>query len=365
MIVLSTAILGCIVLFICFILPPSLGKIKPFLDENGDILKGSISEKIHIKINDTSLGMFIITKDDTNPVLLFLGGGPGIPEYLLEQLYPSGLENNFIVCYLEYRGTSLSYNQSIQPETMTTEQYISDIVEVTKYLSDRFKQNKIYLLCHSFGTYIGLQTVTRYPNLYHAYIAMAQSTNQQESEKTAYRYMLEQYRSSGNAKMIKKFEKYPILTSDEAYQEYFTSSLRDTAMHSLGVGTMRNMQSVISGIFFPSLRCGVYTPRERINIWRGKTFAQATPIVKDSRQFDAFNSINTIAIPIFFLAGRYDYTCCYNLQKEYYDKIQAPLKGFYTFENSAHSPLFEEPEKAKSILLNDVILGKNILSDFY
>ena len=32
------------------------------------------------------------------------------------------------------------------------------------------------------------------------------------------------------------------------------------------------------------------------------------------------------------------------------------------FENSAHSPLFEEPERATEILLNDVLRGANALA---
>jgi hypothetical protein len=39
------------------------------------------------------------------------------------------------------------------------------------------------------------------------------------------------------------------------------------------------------------------------------------------------------------------------------------LRGFYTFEQSAHSPAFEEPEKALSILLADVLAGTNGLAD--
>lgn len=74
------------------------------------VLSGSISEKIFIDINGTSLGMFIMAKDESKPVILFLSGGPGIPGFFLEQEYPTDLENEFVVCYLEYRGTSLSYN---------------------------------------------------------------------------------------------------------------------------------------------------------------------------------------------------------------------------------------------------------------
>jgi hypothetical protein len=43
--------------------------------------------------------------------------------------------------------------------------------------------------------------------------------------------------------------------------------------------------------------------------------------------------------------------------------IAAPVKGFYPVENSAHSPLFEEPERAKAILVNDVLNGRAELTD--
>ena len=353
----------CVIIVGCIILPPSFGRTKPFLDSDGNVIAGSISEKIFVNINNASLGMFIMAKDDSKPVLLVLAGGPGIPEYFLAYNFPTKLEDEFVVCYLEYRGTSLSYSPDISADTMTTEQYVSDVVEVTEYLSARFGKDKVYLMGHSFGTYIGLETVSQYPELYHAYIAMAQVANSTESEKIAYSYMLEQYQTAGNTNMVEKFENYPILTSDEALDRYITSSLRDTAMHELGVGTMRDMNSVIADIFFPGLRCTVYTPAERINIWRGKAFAQTTTVFTESRRFNAFNDVPTLDVPIYFFAGAYDYTVCYSLQKEYYDAIQAPLKGFYTFDSSAHSPMFEEPQRFVQILIEDVLNNRTDLSD--
>ncbi len=351
----------CLVIALLIVIPPSKGKMSPILDEEGKVVEGSISEKLFLDINDTTLGMFIVGKDVTKPVLLFLGGGPGIPEYFLEKEYPTGIENEFVVCYLEYRGTSLSYRPNMDTAAMTTQQYIEDVVAVTKYLSERFGQEKIYLIGHSFGTGIGLRTVSLYPELYQAYIAISQKTNQRESEYLAYDYMLEQYRKTGNKKRIKQFEECPIRESEEMYRKYKSSMLRDEAMHELGVGTARNMNSVITGIFLPSLRCTVYTPIERINIWRGKAFADSTPV--DHAKLNAFEEITKVEIPVYFMAGKYDYTCCYSMQKEYYEQLEAPVKGFYTFENSAHSPLFEEPAKGLEILTQDVLNGTNHLSD--
>jgi GMP synthase-like glutamine amidotransferase len=51
----------------------------------------------------------------------------------------------------------------------------------------------------------------------------------------------------------------------------------------------------------------------------------------------------------------HDYTVSYKLAKEYFDLIDAPKKAFYTFENSAHSPIFEEPGKVREIIFNEVL----------
>ena len=63
------------------------------------------------------------------------------------------------------------------------------------------------------------------------------------------------------------------------------------------------------------------------------------------------------------MSGIYDYTVSYALAKNYFDKLQAPIKGFYTFEKSAHSPLFEETQKFGQNLLEDVLTGTNTLAD--
>jgi pimeloyl-ACP methyl ester carboxylesterase len=69
-------------------------------------------------------------------------------------------------------------------------------------------------------------------------------------------------------------------------------------------------------------------------------------------------------IPVYFFHGIYDYTVSYILAKDYFEKLKAPIKGFYTFEKSAHSPVFEEPGKSVQIIKNDILNGMNRLSDF-
>lgn len=324
-----------LLIILIWILPPFTTKIK-----HGN---GGIGEKVFLEIGGAQQGMIIKGNDMEKPVLLFLSGGPGIPEYFLDYQYPTFLENEFIVCFWDWRGTGLSYSKSVTPESMNRKQFIADTFEVTEYLRKRFEVDKIYLAAHSFGTSIGIQAVAERPELYNGYIAVSQISDQPHSEQLAYEYMLSLCEKEGNRALLGQ-----LTNNSFGTESYFTSGVRDKAMHALGVGTTRSMKSVVTGIFFPSLRMTDYSLKERINIWSGKSFVNRT--MQDTFTFNAFETVKSVNVPVYFFAGKYDYTCCYELQKEYFEFLDAPEKYFYTFENSAHSPLFEEPEKAEEII---------------
>ena len=119
---------------VLIVFPPSRGRIPALLDENGNKLEGSIAEKCYVDADGCDIGMIILSENADNPVLLVCGGGPGIPEYLLEYMYPSVLPKFFTVCYFDYRGTGLSCDKNISAEDMTTERYLDDVQIVTDYL---------------------------------------------------------------------------------------------------------------------------------------------------------------------------------------------------------------------------------------
>jgi pimeloyl-ACP methyl ester carboxylesterase len=337
----------------------SPGKPKPFLDEDGRALAGSISEKVFVNINGVNQGMFIKSKDAANPVLLYLHGG--MPEYFLNERYPTGLEDHFSVVWWEQRGAGMSYGPDIPAETLTLEQYITDTLELTKYLRNRFGKEKIYLMGHSGGTFFGIQAAARAPELYHAYIGVAQMSNQLESERLAYEHMLKQFRERRNKDMVRELEAAPVTMTGGTPEGYL--DVRDKGMHSLGIGTTHDMKSVITGLFLPSLIFREYTLGEKVNLWRAK-FSSGVSILWDTViATDLSKDLPELDLPIYFFHGIHDYTVNYTVAKDYLEKLKAPVKGFYTFKQSAHSPVFEEPEKARKILQEDVLVGVNSLAD--
>jgi len=339
----------------------SPGVPKPILASNGQKLPGSLSEKVWVLIKGVPQGMFIRAKDVTKPVLLFLHGGPAMPEFAISEGYPSVLEDQFVVCWWEQRGSGISYQPSASPEVLTESQLMEDAIAVTNYLRERFKQEKIYLMAHSAGTYFGIMVAAKAPQLFHAYVGVGQISRQMESEKLAYAYMIGEFVKRGNRRMEAKLKSVPLLSMSTMSKEYY--AVRDKAMHRLGIGTTRSMRAVVLGIFWPVMLCRAYTLEEKVNLWKGKLSAPSTAMWNEILATDLTAVVRKLEVPVYFMSGLFDYTVSRTLAKSYFDLLEAPIKGFYTFTNSAHSPMFEEPTKFAEILRCDVVNGIVSLAD--
>lgn len=346
-IILSLISIIAVVLTTIFLYSP--GKLVPLKDEKGDIIQGSVSEKIYIEINGMQQGMFIRSENTDNPVILFLHGGPGTPllpfiSYLEKS---ERLEKYFTVCYWDQRGSGMSYNDSINCETMTIEQLVEDTREVTEYLKSRFNREKIYLVGQSWGTYLGVKTIEKYPEHYLAYMGIGQISDQKESERLAYKYMIQHAKEIGDKDVIEKLQKTDpdaITFSDNNY----LIKVRTKIVNNYGIGMMHE------GVTFSKMMKALfvfegYTLTEKVNFLRGADFSMNhlyQLVLKDN----LFESSSIFEIPFYILQGKYDYQVSATLAEKYLDRIDAPKKEFFLFDNSAHSPNMEEPEKYVEII---------------
>lgn len=356
----ALALLACLAMATGVLLVRSPGTPRPVVDAGGRIVPGSIAEKIRVPINGVDQGMFIRAKDPTKPVLLFVHGGPGMPTYFLDRAYPTGLEQDFVVCWWEQRGAGLSYSDRVPPETMTYDQMILDTIAVTNYLRERFGQDKIYLMGHSNGSFIAIQAAARAPELYQAYIGVSQIARQIESENRSLEYLKAEYRRRGDTTMARKLEAIPTPLSLPLPAAW--DSVRDEAMHGAGVGTTRDMRSVLTGVFLATWLDPEYTVGEKVDIWRGKRFSKDL-MWNEMQGTDLTNKVTELRVPAYFFHGAHDYTIVREITRSYVQKLKAPVKGFYTFSDSAHSPVYEEAGLARRILREDVLTGRTNLAD--
>jgi proline iminopeptidase len=125
------------------------------------VVSGSIAEWSRVRIGGVDQWMAIRGSDRSNPILLFLHGGPGTPEMPLLFRLNRNLCDHVTLVAWEARGAGRSYSKSIPPETMTFDRAGEDTMEVTSHLREQFGQERIYLAGYSCGVLAGIFAAQR------------------------------------------------------------------------------------------------------------------------------------------------------------------------------------------------------------
>ncbi len=327
------------------------GHTSPIKDDDGKILPGSISSLEKVKLGGAEQWILIRSENPGNPVLLFLHGGPGTAEMaLLEKYNMPELQKYYTVVAWDQRGAGKSY-AAINPESkMTIEQFVSDAQELTRLLCRRFNQEKIFLAGHSWGSALGLLTVQKYPELYHAYIGIGQVVNMVENERISYEWVLRQAVKANDSKSIAKLKKLgtPPYTGD--WKAKTIAERRVLAKY--GGEVYNNPRGGMQVVLGSLLRSKEYRWADKINFLRGVLDSMRL-LWPQIMKINFIEQAAELKVPVYFLEGRHDYEVPSQLVEQYCELLKAPVKEIIWFENSAHFPNTEEVKK-----FNDFFIEK-------
>ncbi|MFO7754605.1 MAG: alpha/beta hydrolase [Bacteroidales bacterium] len=332
----------------------SPGKTEATRDAEGRILTAGMSGIEKVNIGNIDQYLIIRGADTAKPVMLFLHGGPGSPEFsFMKEMNPS-IGNDFLMVYWEQRGSGKSFSKNIPGESMTMEQMVSDTRELSEMLCRRFNRDKIYLAGHSWGSLLGIKTAYRYPELYHAFIGIGQVAHQYRAEKLSFEWIREQAEKSQDDKALGKINGliFPDSLATSAEWKSFLMPER-RFVNKYGGGTTRDMTSMWPAVKIV-LRTKEYTLGDKINYGRGNMYS-LDKLWSDVINTNLFNSIDSMEVPVYIFQGIHDYQTPYLVAKEFFEQLKAPEKNFYTFENAAHSPVFENPDRFNEILRTEVL----------
>lgn len=155
------------------------------IDENSDIPENSISELLEIELNGRKQWISLRGWDTEKPVLLFLAGGPGGSQLAAVRHELKELEKHFVVVGWDQPGSAKSYDADII-ENLCVDTYIQDGHSLTKFLLERFDEEKIYLVGESWGSALGIFLIDSYPEMYHAFVGTGQMVDFAETERIDY-----------------------------------------------------------------------------------------------------------------------------------------------------------------------------------
>jgi pimeloyl-ACP methyl ester carboxylesterase len=312
---------------------------------------GSVAELIRVPVGGHDQAMMIRGASTKNPVLLFLAGGPGGTELGAMRRHGQSLEEDFVVVTWDQRGTGKSSDSLDPTSTLTLQQAVSDTVEVSNYLRDRFGQNKIYLLGQSYGTLLGVLAARQHPELYRAYIGVGQMVDPSETDGVFYRDTLAWARRTGNTSLVAKLTASgpPPYTDMLDYESTLTNGEVYPYDHS--------PNSEGAGGFSENLFVDEYTLMEQLHAFAG-FFDVFTVLYPQLQGTDFRKDVVRLAVPVYLMEGRFEAPGRLRPARQWFDLLDAPTKRWITFDTSGHRALFEQPDLFHQQMRDTVLAQK-------
>jgi pimeloyl-ACP methyl ester carboxylesterase len=289
--------------------------------------------------------------DASNPVLLLMQQGPGLPMIndasRLEHLL--GLEKAFTVVYWDQRGTGLSARSlrtNANPFEISVARMVDDTVTLLELLRDRFG-GKTFVAGFSFGATFAAYAAVRRPELVAALVAAGMDIDVPGAEDSAYAFALDAARQRGHRRAIRQLE--AIGPPPHTTSKQFITRARWVANFG-GVVTNSNFNSQFRQLFLSLVRSPDYSAAAVIRTLRGMSASQAA-LLPQLASTDLVRTMPRLDVPLVMAQGRLDHVAPGEAAQRFHDSLTAPSKQLTWFERSAHSPHLEEPAKFRDLLM--------------
>jgi pimeloyl-ACP methyl ester carboxylesterase len=292
-----------------------------------------------VRIGEVDQWLLIRGENTSNPVLLLLHGGPGAAQIGFNRDYQKELEKHFIVVNWDQRGAGLSFSKSIPKDSMSVNQFLNDAIEVTVYLKTLFQKEKIYLIGHSWGSILGMLAIHKHPEHFHHYFGVSQVVSMRAAEELSYELILGEAKARNKPKAVTELTNigkppWSSLRHDKVHQKY---------VESFGGGI--SYDGKLTNEFIKKLlKSKEYTFLDVVNHLKGQLFSMKAMLV-ELRNLDLKDVIHDVEVPVTIIMGKHDLMVPHAPTQQFFEQLHAPSKEWLIFEDSAHSPNYEELEK--------------------
>lgn len=234
--------------------------------------------------------------------------------------------------------------------TLTLPRMVADAEEMVAWLRRELHKEKIFVLGHSWGSYLGLTLAQRHPEWLHAYIGMGQLVDGPESERRGWRFAIEQARKAGNAEAVHALEAIapyaepgkPVPLKDLYVQRRWLGFFGG-AVHGRSDSNAESEAMTLA----PE-----YTDADVENLWDAADLAESR-LLAEVVAVD-FSGVTRLRCPLVLFNGRYDYNVSASVAAEWFERVRAPSKQLVWFERSAHLMASEEPGRMLVALVTQV-----------
>src|SRR5215470_183061 len=303
-----------------------------------------IDEGSYVTIGGIEQWITIRGKDRSNPVLLFLHGGPGDVTNPWSFAFFAPWEKYFTVVQWDQRGAGRTLRKTGEAvaSTMTVARMTQDGIELAEYLRKHLGKDKIIVLGHSFGTILELGMVRAKPELFYAYVGTGQVADETKNYSAAYDALLRKAQATGNQQAIEELKRIgpPPYPSGEGYgvQRKWSNKFERAYQFLYGA---TGLALVAPGVSL-----------QDINDWfSGQMLAEVlVPQIKSLGQAELGLEFS---IPMFVFEGEEDFTTPTALARQYVESLKAPRKEFVPI-SGGHFAVFMHSDQFLQELVNRV-----------
>lgn len=297
----------------------------------------SISELRKVEINGSDIEIMIRGNNKDNPVVIFVHGGPCCSEIPYARKYQSTLEKNFTIVHYDQRGCGKSYEFGKEYSDVTASDHVNDLIALTQYISTYLHKEKLILIGHSYGTYIATMAASQHPEMYLAYIGIGQMSDTIESEMDGLELCIEAAENAGNKDDA---EKLSALTDSISHGEEITPR-NYVRKYGFAARQINDNADYWMGFFFGT----EYNLTDAVRLYTASIKYQGA-LITEALNNPITDIVDTLDIPVYFLMGKYDGMTSPKAAENFLNSLTG--EGIYEmviFENSAHYPQFEEPDR--------------------
>ena len=308
----------------------------------------AIDERAEVRFGESTQWIRIRGLDASNPVLLLIQQGPGLPmmnearrfEHLL------GLEQEFTVVYWDQRGCGRSLRKSGEPDVISSELMVADTLSLLEWLRDRFGQ-EIFVVGFSFGGAIGAYAAAERPDLVERLVVVGMDIDGAAAGTSAYDFALNAALEGGKRRAIRQLQ--AIGPPPHLELKQFSTRVR-WATNLGGVTTHETYMSLARRLVVSLVRSPDYSVGDVVRTLRGVSATQAA-LLPDLARMDLTHTLPRLEVPFVMAQGRLDQVAPGKAAERLTESLEAPSKQLVWFDESAHTPHFEEPDKFRDVIM--------------
>jgi pimeloyl-ACP methyl ester carboxylesterase len=293
-----------------------------------------IDESAYVKIGGIDHWITIRGEDRNNPVILFLHGGPG--DVTNPWAYPYFLSwlKHFTVVQWDQRGagkTLRATGESIGP-TMTIERMTQDGIELTEYLRQHLRKNKIIVVGHSWGSVFGVLMAKARPDLFHAFVGTGQVADFKQSDVVAYKLALQTAGVAGEPSDVASLKAIgiPPYADGKAWQLFGKWRRKCEGAET---------DKFLGGLMGFAFQSPGYSIRD-INDWLDGQVLGGEKLIGQGAKLSPKRLAGEFELPVFVFQGEHDCSSPTELARNYVDSINAPKKEFVAIPGAGHFAVF-------------------------